>query len=94
VSEGKGVGARDRADDPETRRATTDECLSSSPSTEREQLVRSLVADWQELIELTPEPRTLLEKWRAERDQRDKLAVPIAQRLDLLRQIAPEEVAS
>jgi hypothetical protein len=50
------------------------------------------IDDWRELIDTTPDPHKLLGRWRAERDQRDKLGIPIAQRLDLLRLIAPDEV--
>jgi hypothetical protein len=48
---------------------------------------------WRELVTGADDPHTLLDRWRSERDQRDELQVPIALRLDLLRQIAPEEVA-
>ena len=34
----------------------------------------------------------MLDRWQAERDLRDALKIPIAQRLDLLRLIAPDEV--
>jgi hypothetical protein len=50
------------------------------------------VAHWRELIAATADPRTLLDRWRAERDQRDELAVPVIQRAVLLRAMAPEEV--
>jgi hypothetical protein len=48
------------------------------------------VAAWRELIAATPDPRALLDRWRTERDQRDAIEVPITQRLELLKQIAPE----
>jgi hypothetical protein len=48
---------------------------------------------WQALIDAAPDPRALLDRRRSERDQRDKLAMPIVQRLELLKQIAPKEVA-
>jgi hypothetical protein len=50
------------------------------------------VVGWRKLIDATPHPMSLLDRWHAERDQRDKLKVPVALRLDLLRQIAPAEV--
>jgi hypothetical protein len=52
------------------------------------------LAAWRELIAATANPKSLLTRWRAERDQRDALEVPIRERLDLLRQIAPEAVSS
>jgi hypothetical protein len=50
------------------------------------------LAGWYKLIDATADPHTLLQRWWKERDQRDDLKVPVAQRLDLLRSIAPEEV--
>jgi hypothetical protein len=50
------------------------------------------VVAWRALIDAAPHPMSLLSRWHAERDQRDKLKVPIALRLKLLQQIAPEEV--
>jgi hypothetical protein len=50
------------------------------------------VIAWRKLINATPHPMSLLSRWHAERDERDKLKVPITLRLDLLRQVAPAEV--
>jgi hypothetical protein len=50
------------------------------------------LAAWRKLIAATANPKSLFVRWRAERDKRDALEVPIRERLGLLRQIAPEEV--
>ena len=59
---------------------------------ENQSAAAEYVAGWRALIDVTRKPSSLLKQWQAERDQRDELAVPIAQRLDLLRLIAPDEV--
>jgi hypothetical protein len=48
------------------------------------------VVAWRKLIDATLHPMSLLSRWHAERDERDKLKVPIALRLDLLQQIEVE----
>jgi len=68
--------------DPDTVR--TYHCIPVRSDTE-------YVAAWRELIAITSDPLTLLDRWRTERDKRDRLKVPVTQRLDILRQIAPEE---
>jgi hypothetical protein len=50
------------------------------------------IATWKDLI--ASGTGDLVARWEQERDQRDELLVPIADRLDLLRLIAPEEVLS
>jgi hypothetical protein len=52
------------------------------------------LAAWGKLIAATANPKSLLDRWHAERNKRDALEVPIRKRLDLLRQIAPEEVSA
>jgi hypothetical protein len=54
--------------------------------------IADYVTCWHRLIAETANPHTLLGRWRKERDHRDDLEVPIVERLELLRLIAPEEV--